>query len=151
MKHIKSAVLMFATLVSLNAIARTPVPIINYDNISVATSSGKTLQLEQVKQAIQSAAGAKAWSIAIQADGKLLATRNERNKHFIVVEIEYSADKYSLKYKDSTNMKFGDAPQPDPSSFQNPTIAPGSKVIHPYYNKWVQEFRDAIRVELLKL
>jgi hypothetical protein len=99
MKLIKSAVLIFATLVSLNAIARTPVPIINYDNISVATSSGKTLQLEQVKQAIQSAAGAKAWSIAFQADGKLLATRNERNKHIIVVEIAYSADKYSLQYK----------------------------------------------------
>jgi hypothetical protein len=144
-------VLFAATLAATPTIARTPVPIIDYDNISVATSSGKTLQLEQIKQAIQSAAGAKAWSIAFQPDGKVLATRNERNKHFIVVEIEYSADKYSLKYKDSTNMKFGDAPQPDPSRVQNPTIAPGSKVIHPYYNKWVQELKDAIRVELLKL
>jgi hypothetical protein len=155
MKLIKSAVLIFAALVSLNVIARTPVPIINYDNISVATSSGKTLQLEQVKQSIQAAAGAKAWSIAFQADGKLLATLNVRNKHVIVVEIAYSADKYSLRYKDSTNMKFGEASEPQAAGLSglSPSrpIGPGTKVIHPYYNKWVAELKDAIRVELLKL
>ena len=137
MKLIKSAVLVFAALVSLNVIARTPVPIINHDNLSVATNSGKTLQIEQVKQAIQTAAGAKGWSIAFQADGKMLATLNVRNKHTVVVEIAYATDKYSLQYKDSANMKFGE--------FN------GAKVIHPYYNKWVQELRDSIRNELLKV
>jgi len=137
MKLIKLAVLVFAAIVSLNAIARTPVPIINHENLSVATTSGKTLQVDQVKQAIQAAAGAKGWSVAFQADSRLLATLNVRNKHTIVVEIAYATDKYSLQYKDSTNMHFGDLN--------------GSKVIHPYYNKWVQELKDAIRIELLKL
>jgi hypothetical protein len=137
MKLIKSVVIVFAALFSLNAIARTPVPIINHDNIAVATNSGKTLQLEQVKQAIQSAAAAKTWSIAFQSDGKLLATLHVRGKHTIVVEIAYAADKYSLQYRDSTNMKFGELE--------------GTKVIHPFYNKWVQELKEAIRIELLKL
>ena len=132
MNPIKFSVLICATLVSLHAIARAPVPIINYDNVPVATSSGKALQVEQIKQAIQTAAAAKAWSIAFQADGKLLATLNVRNKHIIVVEIEYSADKYSLKYKDSTNMKFGDPIEPNPNAAYAPTVAPGTKVIHPY-------------------
>lgn len=132
-----ASILIAATLAVTPAIAREPVPIINHDNIPVATNSGKVLQLDQVKQAIQTAAGAKAWTIAFQADGKLLATLNVRNKHTIVVEIAYAADKYSLQYRDSTNMKFGELN--------------GSKVIHPFYNKWVLELKDAIRVELLKL
>jgi hypothetical protein len=132
-----AAILIASALATSPAIAREPVPIINHDNISVATNSGKTLQLEQVKQAIQAAAGAKAWTIAFQADGKLLATLHVRGKHTIVVEIAYAADKYSLQYRDSTNMKFGELN--------------GSKVIHPFYNKWVLELKDAIRIELLKL
>jgi len=136
MKFFRSAVLIFATILSLNAVARETVPIINYDNLAVATSSGKALHAAQVRQAIQAAAGAKGWSIAQQAGDKLLATLDVRGKHMIMVEIDYAADKYSLHYKDSSNMKYGE---------RN-----GQPVIHPYYNKWVRELKDAIRLELLK-
>jgi hypothetical protein len=137
MKFLKLTVLVFAAVFSLNAAARAPVAIVNYDNIPIATSSGKVLQPEQIKSAIQLAGGAKNWAIASQADGKLLGTLHVRGKHTIVVEIAYTADKYSLQYRDSTNMKFGEQD--------------GNKVIHPFYNKWVQDLRDTIRLELLKL
>ena len=136
MNLIKLATFMFATILSLNAIARDPVPIVNHENVVVTTTSGNALTAEQVKQAILNAAAAKKWTVALQADGKLEATRNERNKHFIVVEIAYANDKYSLNYKGSTNMKY--------------RVVEGNPVIHPYYNRCVQELKDAIRVELLK-
>lgn len=117
--------------------ARETVAIINYDNLVVATSSGKPLDDEKVKQAILAAAGALNWSVAYQADGKLLATLSMRGKHTVTVEIAYAADKYSLHYKGSTNMKFGERD--------------GQPAIHPFYNKWTQALKEAIRIELLKL
>jgi hypothetical protein len=129
-------ILTFA-LVATPAVGRETVPIINFDNIAIATSSGSAPGSEQVKQAIMKAGGARGWSIAHQAEGKLLATLIVRNKHTIAVEIGYSAEKYSLMYANSSNMKYG---QRD-----------GQPVIHPYYNKWVQELKEAIRLELLKI
>lgn len=137
MKFIKLAIFVFAAVLSFNVAAREPVPIINHDNLAVVTSSGKAPAPEQVKQAIQAAASTKNWSITPQPDGKLLATLSvQGGKHVIVAEITYAADKYSINYKDSTNMKFG--------------TRDDQAVIHPFYNKWVQELKEAIRVELIK-
>ncbi len=132
-----AAILVAATLFATPAMARFPVPIINHENISVATTSGKVLQVEQIKQAIQVAATAKGWTLAYQADGSILATLFVRGKHTVVVAIAYAADKYSLTYKDSTNMKYG--------------TQDGQPVIHPFYNTWTQELKEAIRLELLKV
>jgi hypothetical protein len=137
MKPLKFAVLIFATILSLNAIAREAVAIVNHDNIPVATNSGKTPSAEQIKQAIVTAAGTKSWSITPQTNGRLLATLHVRGKHTVVTEIAYASDKYSLTYKDSTDMKYGERD--------------GQAVIHPFYNKWVLELKEAIRIELLKL
>ncbi|MBS0545698.1 MAG: hypothetical protein JSR40_18405 [Proteobacteria bacterium] len=131
--------LVAATLLAATpAMARAPVPIINHDSIVIATGSGTAPQAEQVRQAIVAAAGAKGWTLATQADGRLLATLVVRNKHTIVVDIAYAADSFSLNYKDSINMKFEDR------------VVEG-KVIHPFYNRWVQELKDAIQLELRKL
>ncbi len=134
---------------------RLPVPLVNHPDVPVATSSGKSVQVEQVKEAIQSAAKAKGWALAYELSGKMLATLVVRNKHTVVVEVAYSADRYSLMYRDSVNMKYAAHAQSDGrinsantgyirSNYDGP-------VIHPFYNSWVQEFKDAIRVALLKL
>jgi glyceraldehyde-3-phosphate dehydrogenase/erythrose-4-phosphate dehydrogenase len=137
MKLIKFIFFIFAIILSMNVAARTPVPIINYDNIAVVTTSGKTTSSEQVKQAIQAAAAAKNWSLLYQPDGHLQATLSVQNgKHIIVVDITYASDKYSLIYKNSTQMKYG--------------TLDGQAVIHPFYNKWVHELKEAIRIELMK-
>lgn len=137
MKFLKTLMLLAMTLFSFNAVAREAVPIVNYDDIAVATNSGKSPSADQVKQAIIAAASNKSWSIARQPDGKLQATLVVRNKHTIVVEIACAADKYSLRYKDSINMKFEERD--------------GQQLIHPFYNKWVLDFKEAIRIEVLKL
>lgn len=137
MNILKSAFFILGAVLSLNAAGRTSVPIVNYDNVAIATSSGKPLQAVQVGQAIQAAAGAKNWTIATQSDGNLLATLVVRNKHTIVVEIAYAADKYSLKYKSSVDMNYA--------------ARDGQPVIHPFYNRWVQELKDSIDAALIKL
>ncbi len=124
-------------LIAAPAIAREPVPVIDLPNNAVATNSGKTVTAEQVKQAILTAAASKGWTVAQQPDRQLVATILVRNKHTVVVDIAYSAESYSIVYKDSINMKFG--------------VVDGSKVIHPYYNRWTQALKEAIRIELLKL
>jgi hypothetical protein len=130
---------------------RTPVPIVNHPNVAVVTSSGKPIQAEQVKQAIQEAARVKGWTLAYEPGDKILATLVVRNKHTVMVEIAYAADKYSLTYRDSVNMNYQANYSPDPRS---PAARNGPRVrgpvIHPFYNDWVRELKDAIRVELLK-
>lgn len=116
--------------------ARTPVPIVNYENNPVATNSGKPMTADKVKQAILAAASSKQWSIAYQPNGKMQATLVMKGKHTIVVEVAYTAENYSLTYLSSDNMKYGEVE--------------GVPVIHPYYDRWVREFREAIRTELIK-
>jgi len=134
---------------------RAPVPIVNHPDIPVATGSGKPLQADQVKQAIQAAAKIKGWTLAYEPSGRILATLVVRNKHTVVVEIPYSAEKYSLLYHDSVNMKYspgtGRAAPYDASSRMRGYQQPAGQVIHPFYNDWVRELKEAIRLELLKL
>jgi hypothetical protein len=116
--------------------ARGTVPVVNYENVQLAGGSGKPLSVDAVKQAIRTAAAAKSWAVTPDGDA-LTATLVVRNKHTVVVGITVSGDKYSLQFKDAVNM--------------NVTERDGLKLIHPFYNRWVQELNEAIRVELLKL
>lgn len=152
MRFLKATLFILVTIFSLNAEARTPVPIINYENIAIATNSGKSIQVDQVKQAISMAATSKGWRVAYSPDGSLLATLVVRNKHTVVVKIAYDVNKYSINYNDSNNMKYGIINvQQTMASSNTDQSHNGQGEIHPYYNKWVLELKDAIRIELLKL
>ena len=152
MKFLKAAFVICTIVLSLNANARTPVPVINYENIAITTTTGKPLQVEQVKQAISSAAASKGWTVAYSTDGSLLATLVVRNKHTVVVKVDYDVSKYSINYNDSKNMKYGIIDvQPTIVSSNKDQSHNGQAEIHPFYNKWVQDLKDAIRGELLKL
>lgn len=133
---------------------RLAVPIVDHPDVAVATGSGKRLQAEQVKAAILAAAKEKGWGLAFEPSGKVLATLVVRNKHTVMVEIAYSAEKYSLTYRDSINMKYSpgsDRTPYDLSSSMRGYRQPAGPVIHPFYNDWVRELKDAIRLELLKV
>lgn len=132
-----TTLLLLCTVFATPAIAREPVAIINHENLSVMTGSGQALSKDQVRQAIMAAAGNKQWSVSGQADGKMNVTLNVRGKHTVVVEISYTPTAYSLIYRDSSNMKY--------------TVQEGVPMIHPFYNRWVNDLREAIRLELNKL
>jgi hypothetical protein len=137
MKILRILLLALLAAAAFQSQARTPVPVINYENVAIANASGQPMSLAAVKQAIVSAAAAKQWTVVDQGPGRMLATLHVRGKHTAVTQITYSADKYSVVYSDSTNLNF--APGPD-----------GKGVIHPFYNRWVQDLAEAIRLSLAK-
>lgn len=132
MKQMRWLFVALIMSVSLHATAREAVAIVNLKDVPVARANGQPLTEAQVRQAIQNAANLKQWAISESAPGRLLATLHVRGKHTVVTEITYAADRYSLVYKDSINMKYG---QKD-----------GQPVIHPFYNRWVSGLNDGIQL-----
>jgi hypothetical protein len=131
-------VLCLLTFAALPAMARQTVPIVNIDNTPVVSAEAKKLNAAQVLQAIKTAVVSQGWTVSNVADGVVTASILVRQKHTVIVDIIYDADKYSIHYKDSVNMKY----------LKN---SGGDEVIHPFYNKWVATLNDAIRLELSKL
>ncbi len=138
MKSILASIaLLLSLVVSTPALARASVPIENLPNNPVAAASGKALTLDDVRRTIQTAAMLKNWSLEERGPGAMLGTLNVRGKHTIMIDIAYTASSYSLNYNNSINMNY--------------TQDGGMGIIHPNYNKWVQDLRKAIQIELLKL
>jgi hypothetical protein len=130
------SVLLFLTAVS--AACRHTVPIVNYENLPIISRSNKTLSLDDINKALNIAAVQKNWKLSDVSPGQAMATLVVRGQHTIVVSITYTEKAYSLKYKDSNNMKY------------NADIN-GNATIHPSYNKWVDNFIKAINQELLNI
>lgn len=139
MKTFSRVLVVVAALLAASAVhaQRAPVPIVERPNVPVATGSGKPASLEALKRAIidGGAAGARKWVIVPHGNG-LRGTYKVRS-HTVVVDIVPGNNSYSLKYADSINMKYG--------------IDNGTPVIHPFYNRWVDELLEAIRMETTKL
>jgi hypothetical protein len=136
----KRIVLLLATALSAFAAAAGDLPpVVDYENVPVATGSGKPASTEAVSVAIANAAasGRRVWVLKRAAPDKVRATYNQ-GRYAASVDIEYSDKAYSIHYVASNNLKA--------SSDEK-----GQKVIHPSYNKWVEELQRGISAELSKL
>jgi hypothetical protein len=125
----KLAVLIAILFASAGACARGTVPVVNFEDNQITTGSGKTLAAEEVRKLITAAAGAKRWTVTAAGREKMQATLNVRS-HAVVVDVAYTATSYSIRYVDSTNLNY---------EFD----AAGGK-IHPSYNNWVKQLKQAI-------
>ncbi|NJO12344.1 MAG: hypothetical protein HC872_01435 [Gammaproteobacteria bacterium] len=141
--RLSAYVLMLALFaVGLQAQARGSVPIVDHRDVAVTTGSGKAVTAQQVGAAIAAALdnaraeGNYAWARVPAGEG-YVGTLRVRSKHTIRVDITYSADRYSVLYKDSDNMNY--------------EMKKKGPVIHPYYNTWVRGLVDAINAELARL
>lgn len=124
-------ILIASVFLATAAQAREAVPIINYENQLVA----KPLTIEQVKQAIVTAAAMNSWTITKgPTENSITATLVVRNKHTVIVNITYTKESFSVVYAGSINMKY----QPNA----------GTGVIHPFYNKWTRDLVDTIQANL---
>jgi hypothetical protein len=112
--------------------ACTAQPIYNVNDQVVTTTSGKHPSAQQVRSAIITAGTSLGWHIADAGPGRLAGTLHLRN-HTAVVDIPYSAAKYSIVYKSSENL--------DEANGQ----------IHRNYNGWVQRLDTTIRTELSRM
>jgi len=138
MKRFQFAIALMMALVSTVTFGREPVPIVNHENVPVVTGSGKPATSEQVMDAILAAGAAQQWTMRVEQPGLIYGTQSwNNNKHTIAADIAYSGDKVSIKYKSSINMKYG--------------TKEGVEVIHPFYNRNVQELLNEIRKALIKL
>lgn len=139
MKYLRLALFLCIVSFGIGAHAqRQPVPIVNHENLAVAVSSTKTPAAEDVQKAIVNAAQLRKWTVTRVPEGsKIHAKLFVNNKHTVVVEIENSATAYSIRYVSSIDMKYG--------------VEDGVPVIHPFYNRWVNQLIEGIRTELTRL
>ena len=144
MRTVASLVVLLGLMIAASsAHGRGSVPIIEHRDLPVKTGSGAAVSAEQVGAAIAAALDtAKAemnfpWKREPTGPNAVLATLQVRGKHTIKVEISWSADKYSALYKDSIDMNY--------------KVKKDGPVIHPFYNKWVDELLASINAELAKL
>lgn len=136
-KTSKIAIAVLASATLIVGCGRATVPVVNYNDVPLSTSSSKGIPLNQVKKAIVAAAAVKGWTIEDKGLGKMTATLTVRQKHTVVVLITYTTTSFSINYVDSTDMKYG--------------MKHGEPSIHPYYNDWVKELEQTIQVEISAL
>ena len=106
----------------------------NPTNILAASYSGKSLTSAQVRQAILSGAKEKGWVARELTPGVISASLAVRS-HLAEVEIPYSADRYSILYKNSQNLNY----------------KAQDKTIHNQYNNWVNYLRLAIDAQMAEM
>ncbi len=94
------------------------------------TTVDQKLTDKQVRDAIVLAGGTLGWQMKDTAPGHLVGTLYLRD-HMAKVDIPYSANSYSILYKDSANMKHN------------------GNNIHSNYNGWVENLDRGIRIRLL--
>ena len=104
-------------------------PIQNVNDAPIVSET--PVQVAQVKTAIMFAGTSLGWKMAVVGPGLIQGTLNLR-KHTAVVDISYSATKYSIVYKSSINLDEKDGQ------------------IHKNYNSWVQNLSKKIGAELLR-
>lgn len=119
-------------LVLLTAACVSTIPVYNVANQAVVTVAGKPLVLEDVSKAIFRAGGTLGWSMKQIEPGYIVGTLKLR-EHIAIVDIRYTAQAYSINYKDSTNLKYDGAN------------------IHGNYNGWIRNLNNAIKTQLLVL
>jgi hypothetical protein len=123
--HIKLAALALAVALA----GCTTAPILNVSEAPATNSAGKPLSRDQVRSAIVRAGASLGWQMKDESPNMLVGSIMLRN-HTAVVEIPYSANNYSVKYRSSTNLNEGNGN------------------IHKNYNGWIQNLTRGINAQL---
>ena len=106
---------------------RGPAPVYNVNASPVVTPKPATAL--DVEKAILRAGATLGWQMVPQGPGKMEGVLVLRT-HRAVVDIDYDAKSYGIKYKDSSNLQYD-----------------GTN-IHPNYNGWIQNLDKAIRAQM---
>ncbi len=118
-------------LVTCGAV-QAQVPPYNVIDAPVVTSSQGSLTVDAVAKAILRSGIRLGWRLEPAGPGAITGTLVLRT-HTAVVDIVYDSKTYSIKYKDSVNLKYN------------------GTTIHKNYNGWIQNLDKAIRAELVSL
>jgi len=132
----KAMLAVLLSLLATSAFARSAVPLVEFPDQGLTAPAGKTLTDGDVREAIVRAAKSLGWTLSPEGERKFVATLVVRNKHTIGVNVAYTAEKVSVTFNNSINMKY--------------EVTDGVAMIHPYYNDWTRKLVEAIRFEAAK-
>ena len=105
-------------------------PVQDYGNTGL--SSSDNLTANQVGDAIVRAGASIGWKMDNVTSDLIMATWTARG-HSVTVDIPYTANEYTIKYRDSSNMNAKDG------------------MIHSSYGRWVERLKHNIDAEISKL
>ena len=120
--------ILFLSALFLTTGCMRTAPVQDYNNIPFPAVSN-ILTKVKVEDAIVRAGAGLGWEITRVSEGQMQGTLHLRT-HVAKVDILYTNNTYSIRYRDSTNLKFNDGK------------------IHKNYNGWVQNLKTAINKEL---
>ena len=123
-------------------------PIYNIQDQYIATNIDGHTE-EDVKKAIIRAGGGLGWKMNADKPGHVLGTLYLRS-HIAIVDITYDLNKYSITYKDSTDLDYEAAGQQTTDADGN-TYVNETEIIHSNYNGWIQNLDRAIQAQLSTL
>jgi hypothetical protein len=128
------AALFFA--MALPGVAAAAADLVDWQNVSAVTGSGKPATAEEIKRAFMVGGARRGWNCVDNGPDKMVCTVVVRT-HTLVMDLGYEPGKYSLKYKDSINLDYKDEA--------------GKKTIHRAYISWNTNLMNDVRAELLRL
>ena len=118
-----SLLTIFVTLAGCNI-----VPLENVESARLRAPENVTL--ERVKKGIIRAGIFRDWRMTEIEPGHILAQATVRNKHSATIDIFFDTKVFSIRYKDSKNLRYdGD-------------------LIHANYNQWVRNLKKDIQKEM---
>lgn len=85
----------------------------------------------KVRSALVLAGTARGWTVVGDQPGRLTLSFNKADKHRATVAVSYDARSFEIRYVDSHNLNYG---QRD-----------GQPMIHPNYNRWVNNLAQDTR------
>lgn len=141
-----------------------PVPIIDFKNVPVSASVAKPVQADDVRKAFLRAAALQHWVLTPMSEGVMEARFVKNNKHTVVATVTYDAERYSIAYKSSIDMKYEEnafqsrpleqAAQKQKDQFASDPLTPfavlhqSGAVLHPFYETWVRQLLGGVSAEL---
>jgi len=127
----KLLIILLVGMVAMTIVGCRTAPIKNVPKMPISAHGAS---MEDIGKAIKAAGAGLGWVMKERSPGLITGTLNIRS-HMAQVEITYSRTSYSIRYKDSSNLKY---------SAQD-------KTIHSNYNGWIQNLDNSIRSHLTML
>jgi len=128
--------LFLALAASATGPAFAAVDLIEWNNVAAITGSGKPATAEEIRRAFMVGGARRGWTFTEAGPDKMIFTVLVRT-HTLVMELTYGPGKFSLTYKDSTNLDFRDDA--------------GKRTIHRNYVNWNNNLMNDARAELMRL
>ena len=102
----RNPMLMAILFAALLAAGCAPLPVLTVDHQQVMRVDGKPLTMDDMERVVRVAAYEEDWDLQPESPGYVVATKRSDNDWKLTVEIVYTANDFSIRYKDSTGLQY---------------------------------------------